>query len=157
MKKRDSLEVLINSINPHKRSKRYQKIFPSIVKQYFEGKSLNEVKKLNRKDKKFAIQVYYQLEQIKMNGLKKISGIIGKHPEDLKDDSEFGETIIEYSIGYGLKKEIFQVFNKQKSKLRSSLYEKYRNGNKGLNVREALKIIKPDLYLFVLENILLNN
>ncbi len=149
------LEILLEKIPKNGMSKKCQEFFPFITKYYFEGKPQKDC------PSKFGKQninlVYNRLNQIKINGLKKISGVLAKHPKDIEDDVAFADAVIEYSFYFKkLKKEIFKIFKKLNTKNRNILNKRYKEDKKFNEDYHSLQALtrNPDFYVFIIDKIL---
>jgi len=102
---KEGIEILLKKISRNGMSKKCQKFLPKIAENYFEGIPLDLLKeRLGKKNRGFADIIYGRLEQIKINGLKKASGYVGKHYRDLKIDAVFADSIIQFCRSNKLEK-----------------------------------------------------
>ena len=155
---RDGLEVLLEKIPINGMSKKCQKFLPSIAQYYFDGKQPEDC--ASKFGKKNVNLVYSILNQIKINGLKKISGVLAKHPKDIENDVAFADAIIEYSFYFkNLKKEIFKIFNKLDRENKNSLNQRYKKNKKLSEDYRSVQVLArtPNFYVFIVDKILDKN
>ena len=158
----NNLESLIEKIPRNGMSRKCQNKLSLIAGQYFNKKPANQLKKeLSHIHKGFVDEIYKRLNWvIKTESLNKICGIMGRHPEDCKKDSEFADMVITYCINYSppkskLKKEIFKIFDYLDEESKTNLYKRYKKGDK-LNILNELKILAntQNFYVLITDKIL---
>ena len=154
----DGLEILLEKIPRNGMSKKCQKFLPSIAKYYFERKQPENCPP--KFGKKNVLIVYDRLNQIKIKGLKKISGVLAKHPKDIEDDVAFADAIIEYSFYFKkLKKEISKIFNKLNIEDKNTLNKRYKKNKKLSEDYRSVQVLAKttDFYVFIIDKILDKN
>lgn len=154
-----SLENLMDKLPRAGMSKKCQKFLPLVLEQYFNGESLEEIKDgLSKNHFGYVDKIYGKLEQIKLDSLKLITRVMPVgHPNSLKEDVAFTDTIITYCINFGkLKKEIFKVFKVLDKKQEAILKLRYKEKKGTANDYHALNSLArtPELYNFVIDKIL---
>lgn len=97
MIKRNNLEVFLEKIPRCGMSKGFQKILPHIAKQYFNGKSKDQLE-ISEKNKKYVDPIWRRLEGIKINGLKKVGGVRVFHYKSRMEPQAFADAILEYCM-----------------------------------------------------------
>ncbi len=165
--KKDSLYVLLEGIPRAGMTKKCQELIPYIDKQYFDGKSLDELKEeLGKKNRGYAKEIYNRIEQtIKIVSLRKVTPVMGLHPEDVKHRVGFVDTILKYCVSLSPKKEklekklidAIKIGNKENDKnLKSFIERRYKEEKPSKGDNYIAKNIGKDqrFYLFVRKNIL---
>lgn len=156
MEKNNSIECLVKRISPPRRIKRFQKIMPQIIQGYLEMKLPEQIEIKGRKEKKFVKKIYYELEQIKKEGLKKPCGFFGVHYSDIKDNpSLFSEIIIKYCVSINMKTKLLE-FSKGTGVTSKFIKRRYIEGKSQPADRQALNSLgkSPNFYLFMINNLL---
>lgn len=154
----NGLEILIKKFPKHGMSRDHQKFLDYALKQYFNGKQLEELR-LTKRQTEFAKEIYKRLGQIKINSSRKICGVLAKHPKDLEDNAAFADALIRYSMHFrDLNKRIFKIFRKLDKEDKKSLYKRYKRDIKNTEDRYALENFAntPEIYVFAID-IILNN
>ena len=153
-----AMKVLIEKLPKKGMSKDCQDFIPKIAEYYFKGHSLSQTKEYFSTHQGFADIIYHRIEQIKNDGLKKVSHYFGKHPKDLKEDYLFANSIIEYSLKRkNLEKEISKTIKLVNIDIESkkNLEKKYID-KENVNVKKELNDIarSPEFYLFISEKLM---
>jgi len=156
MIKRDNLEVFLEKMPRHGMSKGFQKILPYIAKQYFNGKSQNQLE-IGEKNRKYIDPVWRRLEGIKINGLKKVGGVRAFHYNDRMEDNAFADTILEYCMNCkkGLQTKLARTI--EEPKINANFLKKlYRENKKDSNDKVILKRVAHEsgLYIIILDHVL---
>jgi hypothetical protein len=146
-------EILLKYIGLHKREKRYHELFPFLFNRYVNEEDLNSFRgKLSRKNKKFATEVYYKLENLKSSALKKISelnGTILRHPKDI-DSKLLVDSVFSCLMKKNLEKEILNNFDISKETLKERYLER-----RSVNPKIFEEIGKNQVfYIFLFEKFL---
>lgn len=162
---RDGLEILLEKIPRNGMSKKCQEFLPFIAKYYFDGKQLEDIKsKLSKKHREYAKEIYKRIENtITISSLKKITPVMGLHPEDVKYGVAFIDTILKYCTILSPKKEklekkLIDAINMGDRNFRIFLKRRYKEGGSNKDdINMITKIKNQNFYLFIAKNILNGN
>ncbi len=136
------------------------KTLKSIIKDYFNGTSENELKENLKGYVGLINRVYGTFKDIKTRASKKISPYFGRHYTELIENYNFTESVIKYSliINRSLEKKMFELINSINEEQKSILKKKYQKEEK-VDIHEILKSLSkdPGIYIFTIDNILKEN
>jgi len=146
---------LLKSLNLYKRDEKFKELALTVINNYLENKSEKYIEILsNEKDKKFAKELVYGLNQLKKSVLEEIFKNIPRvsmHPDEVYSEI-LADLVLEFSVIKGLEKEVRNKLNIEEEFL-NKRYKKKEFANPKIlwNVGRNLS-----LYLFIIENVLDN-
>ena len=153
-------ELLIERIPRRGMSKKFQEKLPQVFRGYLkkepEDRLISKFPQYGRCIERIYPRLEQMINQIKVDSLNNICGIMGRNPISHKDDVEYVDTVITFCTQYsgkksGLNKRIFKVFNTLSKKDQDTLYKRYKDGKKNIEDRSALQNLSEelDIYAFV--------
>jgi len=165
MKRKESLNKLVQKIPTSGLSKKNLEVLPDIIEQYLNGNSRAQTtenleksksKKIRQKCSGYVGEIYKRIEYIKLNGLKKMYRFTLIHPNSIQNETQLANAIIEYSIKVkNLEEKLINNFENP-NKIRRFIKRKYKEGK---HEKDDIKILDslgkhPALYLLLLDEIL---
>ena len=158
----ENSSIIKDNIPRNGLTKECQKLIPYVVDRYKEGKSNEDIKrKFRGKNRAYVEEIYKRTElTIKNLSLDKISKRMYLHREDIKHGIGFVDTILRYCVqfkapGEKLEKRLVTDLGVDNNFLKRRYKDKKYKTDDVYIIKDLEKNQK--FYLFVAENIILNN